>query len=550
MNKLSLLLMLGTALTPWSTNATDCVVAPDCASLGYTMSASDCKDKIAVKCPSDSSKVFCKAEAVVSLGLPILYGDGTVSKEILSGKTPIGVVFDETNKFAVALTDVKQDGSAGTETMYWSSGACDTPGLQNCGTSEISNGNDLISISCGADGRANTDAILASTCNGTTYAATAVNSYQPGGCTKDFCKKTKWFLPSLSDLQNIYRVKDQLDKTLGSLGTVSATNIGNKYYKSSTEMSASIVWVFDMGYAYRRRDFGKQTPHNVRPVIYYGESKGMTCEQKLSDLSSNASFRKVTTAAELKAANAAGNTVLMMNDINLGSENLTINAKYVSWPGEYEECSSYARPTLTTTGNVTFLASTDHSLGVNLKANTLTVPKGVIELYGVNVNKFQDDNGQNVWFFGDTTIGTWAANVQGGAQLFSTDGTYIGVIKGSPGFINRDKNRIITVAINGFQNMTGATTVYGGGWTSLDSANITVPASLFNMINGPVELEYNAKVTVSGTINSCNAVVGFYSLDDTDNKSCFNDICPMQKQNCSQFTHSELTCSNGKYSCQ
>lgn len=34
MKKLSLLLMLGTVLNPWSANATDCVATPDCASLG------------------------------------------------------------------------------------------------------------------------------------------------------------------------------------------------------------------------------------------------------------------------------------------------------------------------------------------------------------------------------------------------------------------------------------------------------------------------------------------------------------------------------------
>ncbi len=115
MKKLSLLLllMLGTVLNPWSANATDCVATPDCASLGYTKNATDCKDKVAVKCPTDNTKVFCKDEVVVQAPLPILYGDGTVTKELVAGKTPIGVVYDESNKLALALTDVKKTARRG-----------------------------------------------------------------------------------------------------------------------------------------------------------------------------------------------------------------------------------------------------------------------------------------------------------------------------------------------------------------------------------------------------------------------------------------------------
>lgn len=88
--------------------AFNCVQSPDCASLGYTKNATDCKDKVAVKCPTDNTKVFCKDEVAAQAPLPILYGDGTVSKELVAGKTPIGVVISESAKLALALTDVKK----------------------------------------------------------------------------------------------------------------------------------------------------------------------------------------------------------------------------------------------------------------------------------------------------------------------------------------------------------------------------------------------------------------------------------------------------------
>ncbi len=266
MRKLSLLLMIGTILAPLSVEAA-CKTAPDCASLGYTMDASKCSGA-ALKCPWDLSKAACKEKKLTS-ELPILYGDGTVSKEILSGKTPIGVVFDTANRLAVALTDVKKDGTAGSERMQWSSSYCDTPGLQNCTATEIPYGTNLTPITCGVDGRLNTNAILASTCNGTTYAATATNNYQPTGCAKDFCKKTKWFLPSIRDLQNIYLQKTQIDASLTLLKGYSATTVKNEYYWSSTEGSEVSVWLFSMLTGGRSNGGKYENNYSVRPVIAY-----------------------------------------------------------------------------------------------------------------------------------------------------------------------------------------------------------------------------------------------------------------------------------------
>ena len=59
-NKTKFVLMLtGGLLGSWSALAQECVVAPSCADLGYTQSASDCPTTNALYCPFDRTKVYC-----------------------------------------------------------------------------------------------------------------------------------------------------------------------------------------------------------------------------------------------------------------------------------------------------------------------------------------------------------------------------------------------------------------------------------------------------------------------------------------------------------
>ena len=235
-----------------------CQTAPDCATLGYTQSTTDCDTEFPIlKCPFDTNKAVCRKKAPIS----ILYGDGTISSQILADKKPIGVVFDEKNRLAIALTDIKQDGSAGTEGMLWSSEVCDTPNLENCPVSTLE--------TCGVDGRANTDAILASTCNGTTYAANAVNAYQTSNCSANFCKKGKWFLPSVKDLGTVFSYRKTINNLLTLLAAQGANQLHEDFiYWSSTERDINKVW--------RRLYYGstsfsyKHANHLcVRPVIKF-----------------------------------------------------------------------------------------------------------------------------------------------------------------------------------------------------------------------------------------------------------------------------------------
>ena len=231
----------------------------DCAKLGYTKSVSQCSDGY-LQCPYNTAAVFC--EDVISVG-SILYGDGTIANGLVTGKTPIGIVFDTAYRLAVALTDINENGSASspkTSYMKWSGIIYDTV-LSNCdGTMDFA--------TCGADGWANTIAILGcgSRC-GTTPAATATNSYEPSGCSKDFCKKTKWFLPSMRDLITLYNAKSYVNASLSLTASSGAKTLTESYYWSSTEYSSYHAWYLWMAdgtrYYYDKLNYG----HYVRPVL-------------------------------------------------------------------------------------------------------------------------------------------------------------------------------------------------------------------------------------------------------------------------------------------
>ena len=264
------LAVLGLVCLGTDCQAMDCTQVSDCATLGYTKSASDCNGKSTVKCPFDTSKVMCSGSAAsqnITVGA-ILYGDGSVSNGLVLDKTPIGVVFDPDNRLALALTDVLKGGEPGYIRMAWMTNEeCDIPNLENC-TDETK-----VLTSCGVDGRANTDALLAAdggSCAGNIIAAKAASSYVNLSCSKDFCKKGKWFLPSLRDLNNIYKAKETLQDTLTMLIPLGASLLRSEKYWSSTEFSAAFAWklgIDDGSVDYVRKY--ELFLYNVRPVVKY-----------------------------------------------------------------------------------------------------------------------------------------------------------------------------------------------------------------------------------------------------------------------------------------
>ena len=255
--------MLMAAFSLSEESATSCAVPPTCAQLGYTMKKTDCGDVPIMRCPfavSDDTQVYCEGTVKTTV-LPILYGDGTVSNKLISGKTPIGVVFDETNRLAVALGDVGKNGVLGQDVrIAWSDEKIDTP-LENCekGTFDT----------CGTDGRKNTDILLKIT-TGNYEAAKAVNDYEPAGCASAFCKKGKWWLPSMKEYSYFYLSKEAYNLSVAILqvANVRAFPLSNVCYWASTEVSMSSAWDFCFS-SFTKNDVGKAMTLAVKPMVKY-----------------------------------------------------------------------------------------------------------------------------------------------------------------------------------------------------------------------------------------------------------------------------------------
>ena len=262
-----LLTTLGLIFSSANSFATECTPAPDCANLGYNKTATDCEE-MSVKCPTDTSKVYCLTQSgennSISAGA-ILYGDGTINSSLISGKKPIGVVFDVVNRLAVALTDIKKDGSSGREGFYgWSTQYCDIPELENC---KLNN----CLTTCSPNGQENTKKILATNggCSEKTTAVNATQAYEPQGCTKDFCKKGKWFLPSSKELYNIGQLK--ISTTLTLLSSVGATPMEGMYWSSSenSEYYAFGAYMPQGNIDYIDKKDSYKENYVVRPIIKY-----------------------------------------------------------------------------------------------------------------------------------------------------------------------------------------------------------------------------------------------------------------------------------------
>lgn len=251
-------------------SAEECQTAPDCAALGFTQNAADCSGA-ALKCPWDLTKAACGETPFVPYEANVLYGDGTISTQLVTDKTPIGVVFDEANRLAVALTDANSSGAAGTIGMAWQtyfSTYCDTP-LTNCCTTTTANCPNPDVFTCDVDGYANTSKLQGKCTDGGSYpAAQAAYKYAPLGCSQSFCQKTKWFLPSMKELKSIYTVLAKVNNTLERLSGATKVSTSQGYW-SSTEYSYSAAWYFH-NFDGKASDYGKKfTYFYVRPVVKY-----------------------------------------------------------------------------------------------------------------------------------------------------------------------------------------------------------------------------------------------------------------------------------------
>ena len=253
------MLLIMTAFSVNKAQAQTCVMPPSCEDLGYTMSSTDCAyaEKI-LKCPHDQSKMFCLSQeeidgnTVAHVG-DILYSDQTFSTELIKTKMPIGVVFDEANRLAVALDQTR---------LYWSTERIDIPTLENCDEP----------FSCSTNGKQNTAAIMEYVkTNGKTGkypAAEYCASYKPSTVYLDevWYAEGQWFLPSMKELKTLSKNKAVVN---ASLQKVNAATLSFNHYWSSTEYADTAAWQSYMGNG--SKDFSSKAYYDwyVRPVLAF-----------------------------------------------------------------------------------------------------------------------------------------------------------------------------------------------------------------------------------------------------------------------------------------
>lgn len=157
--------------------------------------------------------------------LKYLYSDRTTSSDVIPGKTIIGIVVDETNRWAVAL-----DYGFGE---FWGPDDVDVPTLENipwagagvfmpCGyddKSKCPDANDtMYSV---PDGKANTANILAyARSSGKSFPAfETVSKYKPNACAAgSWCGAGNWFIPSNRQVYPYFDNRDTILSMLSAIG--------------------------------------------------------------------------------------------------------------------------------------------------------------------------------------------------------------------------------------------------------------------------------------------------------------------------------------------
>ena len=176
----------------------------------------------------------------------ILYSDKKCySGGVQSGKTPIGIVFDASQRTAIAMES--------SSPMRWSPENIDIPGLTNI--------TDSTQAKQDFNGKANTAAIKAYSSSLSMYpAAKYVYEYKTSGTNAG-----DWYLPAFGELYTAYTYQDFLNYALSLAGKEEI----ELYHWSSSEDSDVFAWYvrFDNGNEYG--GYFKDSYYSVRPVLAF-----------------------------------------------------------------------------------------------------------------------------------------------------------------------------------------------------------------------------------------------------------------------------------------
>ena len=267
------ILLMSSALALLSgTTEAACIQTPSCSSLGYS-SSSSCSG--GTKCPwgnywnctaaNNTSKITELTNKITTLETKvteiskdaatanckigdILYSDMSCNTNVVASKTPIGVIFDTTNKLAIGLERSYQ---------HWSTSQFDVPGLSNITSSSA--------VTADWQGKNNTRVVLdyckanGKSCPAFEY----VNTYKTEGT-----KEGDWYLPAMGELNAIYSNMNVLNKTLSKIGGTKV-EAAEAFSFSSSEAPNNSFWRMyfgngDIDYASKSSSGG-----NIRPVLAF-----------------------------------------------------------------------------------------------------------------------------------------------------------------------------------------------------------------------------------------------------------------------------------------
>ena len=240
----STLLAAGFSLLAGSAAAQTCV-ANNCAALGFTKSEDNCEGDI-IRCPFDTSKVFCKKAPKPG---DILYSNGTISDSVIASKTPVGIVayVNGSTGFAVALSESSQT---------W--GGYD---------SNVSCLGDMDSGAASADmnGRVNTQCLVND--SQTHPAANYCNTFSAVSNGKG---SSGWYLPAAGELKAMSYSYGAINLGLQKL---SKTQISSNYYWSSSESNYNgydhYAWIVRPSDGNIENGYYKNTSKPVRCVLAF-----------------------------------------------------------------------------------------------------------------------------------------------------------------------------------------------------------------------------------------------------------------------------------------
>lgn len=247
-NNLKNILMLSAFILIMSTVDVMAVCSPtDCTRYGYTKTEADCSGMDTIRCPFDVTKVMCKKAPTICKVGDIYYNDETCSTDVVSGKTPIGVVGYIENGGASGLI-LALDETQKT----WSSEYYDLPCLEN-----------TYSLQFGK-GKENTACIVQTkNSRGASYdAGMYCANYTSGGIKG-------WFLPSAGEGNHIiYKAQNDINTALSKLGKVKLNTSGTGYW-TSTEFPSYAdngVYHVDLSSGASANDESKKRSKYVRCV--------------------------------------------------------------------------------------------------------------------------------------------------------------------------------------------------------------------------------------------------------------------------------------------